>query len=136
MDGRKEPEYGEVKDNSYNGKLKYWKYAGGVKAEMLKGWMNGTNFKAEKYLKGLDVIARTRLARLRLWAVRLTKALLLLAIALQVKGLGDTLLPKISRSSLPPESTYSTIRTNYYRYGYLMVSSNGGLNQMRSGVSN
>lgn len=128
MDGKKEPEYGEVKENSYNGRLKYWKYAGRVKAEMLKGLMNGTNFKAEKYLKGLDVIARTRLAWLRLWAVRLTKALLLLAIALQVKGLGDTLLPKISRSSLPPESAYSTICT--------MVSSNGGLNQMRSGVSN
>ena len=113
MDGKdddlKEPEYGqEVKEKSYiSGKLKYWKYAGGMKAELLKDLMNGTNLKTEKYLKGL-VIARARLARLKLWAVRLTKLLLLLAIALQIKGLGDTL---ISSFSLPHESNAPTIIT-------------------------
>lgn len=111
----KEPEFQEVKEKPYKSKVLYLRYTGAMKAEALKGldrlvpggikndklksFINGS-IKAKK-LEGF-----VRLERLKLWVARVTTVLLLWAITMQLKALGDTLLPRISQSSLPPESTY------------------------------
>ncbi|CAB4264839.1 unnamed protein product [Prunus armeniaca] len=115
-DDPKDHEFGEVKkEKPLNTKIRYLRYTGAIKAEVLKGLIAG-GIKAEKLktfinwsiknekLKGL-VISRTRLARLKLWAARATTVLLLWAIAMQLKALGENLLPWISKSSFPPQST-------------------------------
>lgn len=94
-DDLKDHEFGEVKkEKPLNSKIRYLRYTGAIKAEVLKGLIAG-GIKAEKLktfinwsiknekLKGL-VISRTRLARLKLWAARATTVLLLWAIAMQL----------------------------------------------------
>lgn len=114
-----EPEFGEVKEKPYKSKVLYLRYTGAMKAEVLKGldrlvhggiktdklksFINGS-IKAKK-LEGF-VIGRARLERLKHWAAWVTTVLLLWAITVQLKALGETLLLRISQSSFPPESTY------------------------------
>lgn len=114
-----EPEFEEMKEKPYKSKVLYLRYTGAMKAELLKvlerlvpggiktdklkSFINGS-IKAKK-LEAF-VIGRARLERLKLWAARVTTVLLLWAITVQLKALGETLLPRISQSSLPPESTY------------------------------
>lgn len=78
--------------------------ARGMRAEKLKSFING-NIKAHK-LKGMESIAVSRLARLKLWAVRATTLFLLWAVFMQLKALCHT-FPSFSKySSFPPPSKY------------------------------
>lgn len=81
----------------------------GMKAEKLKSMINA-GMKAEK-LKGM-MVARSRLAWLKLWAVRATTMVLLWALAMQLRVIRGTLGPGMLKSrvaySLPPESNFYT----------------------------
>lgn len=101
----------EEKDKPYS-KIKY---AGGVKAEILKGLIlrgmkgeklksliNG-NIKGEKMFKRM-VIAKSWLARFKLWAVRLTTLVLIWAIVMQLKALFASFGIKFAGNPFPPAS--------------------------------
>ena len=80
-----ETECGEVKEKPYYSKMRL-KYINMVKAEKLK----------------ILILARIRVARLKLWVTRALSMMLLWAIAMQLKLLGEAV-----SSSRTPKSTFS-----------------------------
>ena len=79
----------------------------GMKGEKLKTLINENMIKGEKNMIKKMMISKTKLARFKLWAVRVTTIVLMWAIVMQFKALCESFGPKIMLSksyNFPPPS--------------------------------
>lgn len=95
----------EEKEKPYVGKIKPNKYYVVMKGEKLRSLIIGS-IKAEK-LKSM-LAAQSRAARLKLWAVRVVAVVLIWAVAVQLRLLGEAVGSSVlkfrSSYSFPPPS--------------------------------
>ncbi|KAL3629487.1 Rhamnogalacturonan I rhamnosyltransferase 1 [Castilleja foliolosa] len=114
-------------------------------------WEVGMNFVGEKKAPEPGPFLRVSQARMKLWTLRAITTLLLWTCIIQLVAIGEIWGPKLLKSwpscSYPPNlhtssSNLSSVQPQkhfppkrvYVNNGYLVVSCNGGLNQMRAAI--